>query len=458
LEAFFEGALGLDHHLFPSTASLATAAWRGRLLELAAQPEQAAVAAALENYTDKVKRFVKRYDLPYPAASWRYLRDQARPHAWGREFLRLDGDWLYAESYEETALANAYGLKGPAGVEECRQAAAALQRQIKEQLPELGQPPRYYALLAMDGDHMGNWVTGKIAPQLRWLLHPQVRGEPAVGAVLPLSNYPRPLGPALQLALSDSLKNFALYGARKIVEEDFAGKLIYAGGDDVLAFLPLEHLLPVMEKLYVNFRGLPDGFGAGVDGRLRPLLGGRRLPEPGDPAHEGMTVSMGVVIVHHSYPLYHALELVPGVLKQVAKKQLGRDAWAIRLVRRSGEVTEAGLPFAYEEETRTCRSLALLGQVQDLLQQRKLSGRLPYRLAETRWALGVDEQENLAKARELELRRLARQQSAEGAEAEVAQTLMELYAFLKNRLPQLDRWEALTKLLLIGRFLCGRED
>ncbi|OPX19611.1 MAG: type III-B CRISPR-associated protein Cas10/Cmr2 [Desulfobacca sp. 4484_104] len=469
LEVFFKEELDLtEHHLFPSTAGIATAAWRGQLLEEAAKPGNSTLVTALQTYIKDVTDFVKKLNLPYPAAVGCYLKQRGVKVAQGNEFLLLDGDWLYPESYDKKALEQAYGLKNPDGRKKCQDAAQTLLAKAKK-CCGLGRPPGYYAILALDGDKMGDWVTGALAPQFRWLLHPDVRDLQKAKNLLPLSTYQRPLGAALQVALSDSLKNFALYGARSIVEQDYAGKLIYAGGDDVLAFLPLEHLLPVMQRLYQMFRGLPKGYQE-VNARWRRLLGGIRPVQPGEEQHEGMTISMGVVIAHHSYPLYHALELAPQVLKKTAKQKLGRDAWAVRLLRRSGESTEVGLPFAYELQSKACRSLKALEGIMQLLAEDKLSSRLPYRLAEHRWARGltgpVNLQFDLVQAQALELGRLARQHSQTGWERQVAKVLHDIWTLLcnlkkstknKSELQQLDIWEVLTQLLLLGRFLAGRE-
>ena len=42
---------------------------------------------------------------------------------------------------------------------------------------------------------------------------------------------------------------------RRIVEEEHLGKLVYAGGDDVLAFVNLKDLFGVMRKLRASFSG-----------------------------------------------------------------------------------------------------------------------------------------------------------------------------------------------------------
>lgn len=62
------------------------------------------------------------------------------------------------------------------------------------------------------------------------------------------------LTPAIHSAISTALRNYAIEFVRKIVEEEHLGKLIYAGGDDVLAFVNLKDLFDVMEKLRWAFQ------------------------------------------------------------------------------------------------------------------------------------------------------------------------------------------------------------
>ena len=125
----------------------------------------------------------------------------------------------------------------------------------------------------------------------------------------------------MQLAMSDSLKNFSLRLARNVVEENHAGKLIYAGGDDVLALLPLDHLFPAMRELYEQFRGRQNGFET-IDGEILRVMGGV-VPSDYGLSFGGMSASMGVVVVHHSYPLYHALQQAQGGVEEKGEKRIG---------------------------------------------------------------------------------------------------------------------------------------
>ena len=90
---------------------------------------------------------------------------------------------------------------------------------------------------------------------------------------------------------------------------------------------------------------------------------------------------------------------------------MGRDAFAIRLLRRSGEITETGWRFSTRAGVVGCDMLDRLEKLLGLFQNDSLSTRLPYRMAQNQWACfrtGADGLESLEKARRLELQRLTR--------------------------------------------------
>ena len=87
------------------------------------------------------------------------------------------------------------------------------------------------------------------------LLHPIVRNSLDRQEWDELLNMQRPLNPSLHLVTSKALRDFSLHVAREIVEKDHLGKLVYAGGDDVLAFVNLRDLPEVMRKLRAYFSG-----------------------------------------------------------------------------------------------------------------------------------------------------------------------------------------------------------
>ncbi len=460
MEACFEAELGLDHHMFPSTAGIATAAYRGRLLEKCnLLPD---LASALKDYVGKLEPFIKEHHFPYPATSTDYLKRCAGGSGTGdvgKKFLQIDGDWLTSGTYEETLQReDATITKGE--IDNCKEAAGKLVKKAKEL--GLGSLPGYYAILALDGDHMGDWVTGAKdrAPIYRWLIHPDIRKKDLITNILP-SLFKRPTGPAMQLALSDSLKNFSLTFARDILEKDHAGKLVYAGGDDLLAFLPTEHLLSAMISLYACFRGIKNGYGE-KNGKILRLAGGVRTKDSEEINHEGVTVSMGIVIVHHSYPLYHAMQEAQAVLKETAKKKLGRNAFAIRLLRRSGESTEGGWKFNNEVNSDAGVILKVLGDIVRYIKDDRLSGSLPYTMKAHRWAGGEDR--DLDRARRTELARITARhilKTSPEEQMKIKQSVLKLFDVINDHRKDIkegiNTWDMTARLLLILRFMAGKE-
>ncbi|HID22355.1 MAG TPA: type III-B CRISPR-associated protein Cas10/Cmr2, partial [Planctomycetaceae bacterium] len=254
------------------------------------------------------------------AAGWlqrarRHGMDWLDPERCRRQWDRWSGQWLHA-------------YRRPDDEEDrCPDEVWAQIRQARDQI---GWPPAYYAVLMLDGDHMGLWLRGEKSPRVREVLHPKLCGyfESLAGARQPL-DAPRPVTPALHAAISEALANFALHFVPPIVERH-GGTLIYAGGDDVLALLPAARALACAEELNQTFR---CDWKEDADGRLRLLMGRRA------------TVSAGLAVVHHKEDLRFALEQARRAEKQA--KEAGRAALVIRACRRSGEHTSVLCPWEF---------------------------------------------------------------------------------------------------------------
>jgi CRISPR-associated protein Cmr2 len=150
------------------------------------------------------------------------------------------------------------------------------------------RPLPYYALVHADGDNMGKAITAlQDATQHR--------------------------------ALSRALSNFA-QAVGVTVEEEHHGALIYAGGDDVLALVPLHKVLQCARTLATDFRRQLEEFKCHDD------VTGRDL-QP--------TLSVGIAICHHLEPLSDALRLARQA-EQTAKEDAGRNSLAITVSKRSG--------------------------------------------------------------------------------------------------------------------------
>jgi CRISPR-associated protein Cmr2 len=141
------------------------------------------------------------------------------------------------------------------------------------------------------------------------------------------------------------LRNFSLSVTRYIVEKKYLGKLVYAGGDDVVAFVSLEHLFEVMRELRAYFSGNISDTGELDFSRSSGYveIDGEKLMVMGTKA----TASMGVAIAHHLQPLSQSLEAARDMEKW-AKQMSDKNAFAISVLKRSGEREEARAHWFYD--------------------------------------------------------------------------------------------------------------
>lgn len=173
--------------------------------------------------------------------------------------------------------------------EAVRQAQIALQTFFKELKCSQSEP--YYVMLQADGDHMG-------------------------AAIRELTNQTDPI--EKHRRLSDALACFA-ERAIAIVEDQHNGSLIYSGGDDVLALLPLHTALACAQALSNEFVTIIE----------RAYLNLSKRP----------TLSVGLAVVHHLEHMGRARNLARDAEK-LAKRQ--RNSLAIIVDKRSGGTFSVG--------------------------------------------------------------------------------------------------------------------
>lgn len=266
----------------------------------------------------------------------------------------------------------------------------------------------YYAVLAMDGDDMGQWLSGtKAAPLLNSLAG---RAQeylkehwPGPKSGLPTADaVQRPLSPGYQAALSEALSNFSLYCAGPIVRA-FSGQLIYAGGDDVLAMLPAANALDCAHALQLAFRGLhPDDpeacapnrvkkvlkdlfhFSGQIDKHPRGFLQLRRSEraDVGRASHlkpnwpllvmgPKASVSVGIAIGHVKSPMQDTIQAARDAEKS-AKAVPDKGAFSLQVLKRSGEAV--GFSAKWNQNV-----IAVWSELEADLHD--LSGRFAYRYA-----------------------------------------------------------------------------
>jgi CRISPR-associated protein Cmr2 len=189
------------------------------------------------------------------------------------------------------------------------------------------------------------------------------------------------------LAISGALNDFSQTVVRHVVEEEHLGRVIYAGGDDVLAMLPVADLLPAMQRLRNAYSGNDPEHEGGVFGGLTLQKGFAALKtRRGGKEHlhvmrmmgENATASCGAVIAHHQAPLGAVLRELREAEKRAKVyrrpgsdgKTIDRDAFHITIIKRSGGSLNLSAEWG--------EPLALLCELRDFLADDATSRRAVY--------------------------------------------------------------------------------
>lgn len=205
-----------------------------------------------------------------------------------KKFASLD-----AAVFFDAALENPRLFAKRDAIPRVRQALRALRDSAQQSAGERPAPSPFYAVLLMDGDSLGANMS-------------QPERQPVISA-------------ALQQFTTDA-------GA---IVRDNSGFLIYAGGDDVLALLPLEYALPCA-------LALRDAYAAAFKEQFN--------------AHPGVsfpaTLSGAIEYAHIKAPLGRVLADAHPLLDDIAKEATGRDALACRVWKGGGCALTWSMPWA----------------------------------------------------------------------------------------------------------------
>lgn len=245
---------------------------------------------------------------------------------------RVRGTAMEAFPYEGTAV---YLNRHREWTEELGEEECPDLSDIQNALSRLPMPLPYLAVLVADGDKMG-----------------------AALSKLPHVDANR--------AFSRALSGFADQ-ARHIVTR-YHGVLVYAGGDDVLAFLPVDTCLNCA-------RDLREQFVVCLQSCLADIFRENPSAQPETP-----TLSVGIAIGHFLENLEDLLDYGRHAEKAAKKvrvkrddKTFEKDALAVQLYKRSG----SPIAIASRWETNPDRRLTLYAE---LIQTEALSSKLPYDL------------------------------------------------------------------------------
>lgn len=289
---------------------------------------------------------------------------------------------------------------------------------------------------------MGKWLSGELAPKIPEIVHPEIKLEKDW-------NLKRPLSPALHSSISSALRNFSLTFVRYIVEEKYLGKLIYAGGDDVLAFVTLSDLLNVMRDLRAYYSGFVDEKGKADfkkgngfiehDGELLLTMG------------KNATASMGVVIAHYLQPLNQVMNKVKEMEEKEAKKG-EKNAFAISLMKRSGGTEVIKAKWYYDRDNRDFDTIEFIKELSDQLTNGALSTKFAYDFREKlKWIDKLGDQAIRSEVLRL-LKRHSEKKKFKDAQ-EFDQHLQHTTEGLMRLSTELGKLEEVSKILSLAVFL-----
>ena len=264
----------------PSVSFVAAAPWLAQVL-------QHAPVAALADW-DKAARTITGYtEAPHVDSDQSFEIDircvkeaseARRTEGVHRRWAGLDG-----QIYFPSALENPRLFPDQTAASQVLKQLNSLRTSAK--MTDLPSP--YYAILLMDGDQLGQHMGDKDKQQ--------------------------PISQALN-AFTD--------GAGAIVREN-NGFLIYAGGDDVLALLPMDDALAAAAALQASYKKAFRDYSPAIKS----------------------TLSGAIEYVHIRTPLTRVLQDAHRLLDDVAKEQTGRDAIAVRVWKPSGLALQWAMPW-----------------------------------------------------------------------------------------------------------------
>ncbi|SHK76395.1 CRISPR-associated protein, Cmr2 family [Rhodothermus profundi] len=418
---------------FPSTSEISAATFKAQVLD---NLDDTHIKQALQTFFDHVDQIQLPQTVSEDAIP--YLQAKARSRGeLAQKLLRLDGEYLFSEAWTPNVLEETI----PGITAEQAQEGRRCLNQLYEAIDM--RPKKYYAVLYMDGDQMGRWLSGtheKLA-SFASILHPDVanvlQNDAQWQRVL---NQRRFITPAVHAAISSALASFSLKLVRYVIEERYAGRVVYAGGDDVLALLPMDHVLPAARELRALFSGEVKVGCSDRNTDLRQAAWEVAFKDDqctgylvfdGEPLltmGPGATASIGVAIAHHLQPLDLALQAARRA-EHRAKQVWERNALAIEVLKRSGEALSVGTKWFYDGVPDAVGDFIAFCE---LLEKEQLSGRFPYAVhAVARTLCGVPEE-----AQKAELRRLIRRQAGESLSQEEKKRLAEDWSDKLMRLAQ----------------------
>ncbi|MCM3925950.1 hypothetical protein ND748_30315, partial [Frankia sp. AiPs1] len=357
---------------FPSTPSVASAAYRARILDLLpSTPALRTAVAGLKLAVDALvdadgqqgdagrvgnagrgrNRLVRgNSDLP----GLRELGE--RSGEVGRWLALAEGAWVYPDTWDEQSLRRDFRLDYAPDRELCATGRSAAQT-LSRRAVEAGIDPLtpYLALVVQDADKMGEALS---------------QPPPTIQDVA-----------AWHASVSRTLVDVGGRQSVQIARPDLLGRAVYAGGDDLMCFVPAATAITAALRMNAEF----------VDSAARGIAHSRTL-----------SASTAVVYFHASTALQGVVRTANDLLK--AAKTRERPGLGVAVLRRGGERARVVVPWAAPVGRTSLRAIADLVAAYGA----GMSPRLASRLEADREVLAVLP----ADWREREIGRLAGRQHA----------------------------------------------
>lgn len=305
---------------FPSTHEVGAFAFKRDVLEhketIQADPNLRQAVHDVVSHFQQAPPLLERSVQTWTAeALWRAAKDTPL-----REFIRIAGEWLSGQEPDLEDMVREWNLppqdeSWKKWVREMVHKVREFQRCWEKSIGPCPQVQSYYALVLMDGDHMGQWISGRKNPSVGEVLHPRIveyfQKDPELREFLRKQH---PMSPAWHTALSRRLSEFAGRYVLGLCTERYDAQLVYAGGDDVLLMTSIRDALDLAYEIRQRFRN--------------------HVLKKGD-------MSAGIVFSHVKAPLSIALQEVRAA-ERSAKERRGRGAFEIRILKRSGDLVTTG--------------------------------------------------------------------------------------------------------------------
>lgn len=267
-----------------------------------------------------------------------------------KQMLRHSNDHLLFEENINPQLFRKTGLfkndedELLSAVKKTKQLHEALTKRMEEAGISEGLNTKYYAIMVFDGDQMGKWLSGQFLQNAQQLK-------------------------AFQIKMRDLLRDYGIWAMNYLDAEK--GKAVYAGGDDFLGFINLNHLYPVLKEMRAQFD-------LQINQTLQNETKEFRLKEK-----TMFSFSAGIAIGHYKQPLGMVLDEAREA--EYAAKAAGKNAFVISLMRHSGGITRSIEHFGTSEQTLSER-LDAMTTVQKQLSKKNFSNKFIHNIiAETRY-------------------------------------------------------------------------